>query len=234
MNELKDLCDRMVADAPPMREGAAVLAAARRSVARRRLFATAAVVVAAAAGVAVPVAIYGGRTQPGETAAAEPADPAAHSKRMADVLVAAAPAGLLHSVVKTERDPAGPVASSPGVVVSWADASVLLIEGDSQGILTASVYRADAPDESCRAGATCVTETVNGVPVAVTSGVAEAGMRITALRRFDGGYVWVGVSQALLRYEAGGPVVGPKLTTFPFTARQVAELAADPRMLPPA
>jgi hypothetical protein len=250
MNELKDLCDRMVEDAPPMTDSADVLRTARRSAAvhgRLRLAGfgagiAAAVVVAAVAAVTVQANIHSGRTQRGPAQVAAPGRPEAraHAEKMDDLLAAAVPAGYTVSVSQHAPDDlvvAFITSSGQPVVSSWADASVVVGDAGGRGILQATVWFVDPPGGPCarqNPAAVCEQVTVGGVAVEVYTLTDDAGRHISAVRRFPGGYVSVGAVQAIKHYPNSiGPVVEPGLAVFPFTKDQIVALAANPAMLPP-
>jgi hypothetical protein len=94
-------------------------------------------------------------------------------------------------------------------------------------------------------GLVCDQVVADGVPIRVVSGRdAALGQVYSAVRVIRGGYVEVVFSQGLRVYTkritgngavwqvAVNPAHEPVLTTMPFTGARIAELAADPDLLP--
>lgn len=281
MNEIKDICDRLLdAPSPPLRRADEVLAAARRARNRVRLAVTGSG-VAALAVLGLCALLAGQGVLPGADAATQPTavtpsatgfnrlpiggvPPAlarpAHGRQLDKMLREAVPPGFtLRSGSGTGWDDDYPTyrippKAKPGQAqaIAWmAGAEVLIGMGDATGNLTANI-QADGwpvPDDPCvlsadrrgslrteLAGRACRVIEVGGIPIAVfTTQNKYRGEGIVAVRFLRGGYLIVESWQGLMPYFPGShkpPVRTPMLTQPVLSAQRVAELAADPRMLP--
>lgn len=150
----------------------------------------------------------------------------------------------------------------PGGITMPAYGSVLVSSGGGEGQLFAAILADgnSPPRELCGPevtaamrelpGTACEVLVVDGVPIRVTSRTEEYGGTYTAYRFLRGGFLMVSSSQGRPAYEPDSqlpPDAGsrsewglpdgsagqrPPLARPPLTAPQVAELAADPAMLP--
>jgi hypothetical protein len=272
MNEMKQLCERIVADAPPMPDSAGVLATARRQTTRYRLVQLAAggaaVVVVAAGALTVSGTDFFGRAEhgtsfgaPASPTASQPASPTAsptaspsssrvggaapgqgtNANRMSELLASAVPGGYTVS----------PMGGSAGMFgafdVAQHSAGMWVADGHGRGQLGAAIVQPPAgtelsePSHQCQDPApVCEVVRVGDVTVLVDTGKTEGvGQNISAWRWLSvgqgGGYLVIWAHQGFTEYPDGmAPVVHPGLRVFPFTKQQLAELAANAEMLPPA
>ncbi|SNT63372.1 hypothetical protein SAMN05421812_11577 [Asanoa hainanensis] len=175
MNDVREICERMLVTPPPLRDSAEVLAAARRSVVRRRRAGVASVgaLTAAATGVVLTLQLTpaGGTALPAPlvvaplaTSSAAPAPartpPAkaafTHSAQMRHLLLGLAPAG--YSVrdfpVSYDKD-FDPTAVLPNRglpaprngLMSVAFAGLLLGRGGGEGLLSANIWSTGDPKQ---------------------------------------------------------------------------------------
>jgi hypothetical protein len=291
VNEVKDICERLLdTPAPPLRDGSEVLSAARRSRHRARLAVAGsgmAVLAAVAVGAVLVAPGAAGPTgppgPPGPQVAgpsrdvAPPAgaevDPppvpqarasASHGRRMDRVLTEAVPAGY---AITSETQVDGGTTVYPnddtrpgrGMIIA-AYGKVRVAAGGGEGQLLAGILADGRPpptgdlcDPSVAAtfrepADRCQVIEVGGVPVRVTTGnEAERGEVLVAVRFLRGGFLMVSSWQGVPEYEpetefppdaddiattGGGTGHRPPLAAPVFTAPQLAELAADPDMLP--
>ncbi len=274
MNDVKDLCDRILdKPAPPLRDSTQVLAIARHA-ARRRAQLTAAagglacaVVAAVAVTVAMPVAPADAppAQQPSTTELPSPAaapmpdaDAAqAHGGRVAQLLAEAVPTGYTSrpdGATSTWRL-AADTATKPRFV---SQTRIVVSDGSGEGGLSAALVgdglaapsgELCAPTVTARLGAytgngtgpgTCAVASVNGVPVRTD---ISADQTVTATRFLNGGYLTIRWSSSrwqspLPTTDAGHPWVNhggsgrPPLEATAFTPTALAELTANPRLLP--
>jgi RNA polymerase sigma factor (sigma-70 family) len=186
----------------------------------------------------------------------------AHGQRLADLLVAALPPGVVATVEFTS--PSGRTAiwmkqPDNGQYVSVT--GIAVSTGGGQGQLEAFTLRDDAPaptgdlcaaassarfDAFFGAGDSCRTVTVGGVPVRVSTRTGpDLGQVVIAVRVLDGGYAGVEESTGRWSYRDAGtlppdarytPIPGgpapAKLAAPPLTGDRLAALAADPDLLP--
>jgi hypothetical protein len=261
MSDLKDLCDRMVADAPPMPAGAAVLAAARRSAARHRRVrlatagAVAAVVVAVVA-LGAQGGFLTGRTQPATNASPSPTDRVdRHQRKMFELLKAALPADYTISwwdPPRVQRSGSSPPDVPPEVRAS----------------LSAALESARNNPQPQRRVSTFVTQTVvsNGRGEGTVSAILMLGHKaatsdcwtnesitcekvtvngvtldVKTDRDNRGVQIWtvrdLPDGQLQISADQSYPTFAdpdvhtPKLEPFPFTPRWMAERATDPRFV---
>ncbi|WP_144123616.1 hypothetical protein [Catellatospora sichuanensis] len=272
MNDVKDLCERILDQpGPPLRDSAQVLAVARHA-AQRRTRLTAAVgglACAAVAAVAVTAALPRTTGQlpvaqpPSVTAAASEAavvpmpgpDAAqAHGGRIAQLLAEAVPAGYTGrpaDATSTWRL-AADTAATPRYI---SQTRLIVSDGAGEGMLSAA-FAGDGhvvPDgDLCAATVTarlaeygdsgpgtCAVVSIGGVAVRVDTAATRA---VAATRFLAGGYLtirwspmtWSTVppSASAQPWTALDGSGRPGLDAAAFTPARLAELAADPRLLP--
>jgi hypothetical protein len=189
------------------------------------------------------------RTDP-PTARAAPV----HSRQMLNLLIAAVPPGYDAWVVRRLGDDStsAMAVGTPAQVALLAGAYVVVGRGGGQGELFAAMVsdgRAPptgdlcAPPNTTGTAESCQVIVVGRVPIQVTTAEdPAAGRRTIATRFLWGGQLvvaaWQGVPASVLGHETTwGPTaspwlpMSPKLAELPLTARQLADLAADPAML---
>jgi hypothetical protein len=183
-----------------------------------------------------------------------------HGKRNAEVLTAAAPAGLTAVVDwMSAGSPASTwhLESGPEYV---STVYVVLTTGQADGMVSADIHGglsglgtdlcADAvTSRLAPAPPGCDIVTVNGVPIRVFSTHDDRGDVNTAVRLLDGGLLVVRAQQGIEAYQPDDQVppdghvrprdgkhsiLGgwPALAAVPLSPAQVAALAADPALLP--
>lgn len=185
-----------------------------------------------------------------------------HGRAMTVVLKGAVPPGYTVTDVRGGSDDktvySRKTRLKPGSQLLSAVAQVEIGAGGGEGQLMAVVLYDGKPypkgdlcspqlaGSKADAALPCEVVTVNGVQIKVTrSHDAEYGEVISAVRYLDGGELMVSSWQGLPRYEPDGNVPPdavnrkpegdqhrPPLADPPLSAQQVAELAADPAMLP--
>jgi hypothetical protein len=186
----------------------------------------------------------------------------AHGHAMAAVLKAAVPPGYTVTKVKGLSDDrkvySRTLRLKPNESLLAAHTRVEIAAGGGKGQLMAVImYNGDRYPEgdlcspklagsSVDAALPCEVVTVNGVQIKVTrEHDAERGEDVVAIRYLEGGYLMVSSAQGIARYQPDGNLPPdavdtkpseeehrPPLAEPPLTAQQVAELAADPAMLP--
>jgi hypothetical protein len=237
VNEVKDICDRMLADPPPVRDSGEVLATARRSAVRRRRAGLASAGMAAVvfAALALPLTVRSGRTveSPAPRAAAPPAvsevpkelPPAraafAHSAEMRRLLLAAIPAGYTTEDYPVGFDrgfdqnavlPNDKYRAPEGALLNVAFAGLLVHAGGGEGMLTASIWASRTIARACATnpGETCEVVTVDGVDIEVSTWQDESGRHIGARRPLNGGWLSVIASQGMGGGDRQAPLDGAK------------------------
>jgi hypothetical protein len=276
VNDVRNLCQRILDQpAPSMRDSAEVLAIARHATRRRArvtaaagggLVATVATIAIAAVATLPPTrpstpevqpfvsAPQTPATSPPEAPTREAAD--AHGDRTAQHLANALPAGYTGRPGFDGRAtatwlPAGRPNPTADHYVSQT--RIIVSNGDGEGSLSATrvgdglpaptgdlcapevatrlaAYLGDGPD-------TCATATINGVRIRI----ATARSASTATRFLNGGLLVVGWTPHWSKISSGDPSrpwrepddsgQPPSIMKL-FTATQLAELAADPQLLP--
>lgn len=186
----------------------------------------------------------------------------AHAYAMAAVLKDAVPPGFTVTKVNGLKDDrtvySRKLRLEPGEQVLAAYTQVEIAADGGEGQLMAVVLYDGKPyptgdlcsprlaGSSTDAALPCEVVTVNGVQIKVTrEHDAERGEVIAATRYLDGGQLMVSSWQGIARWEPEGNLPPdavdtrpdpdehrPPLAAPPLTAQQVAELAADPAMLP--
>ncbi|BFU45053.1 hypothetical protein [Krasilnikovia sp. MM14-A1004] len=173
-----------------------------------------------------------------------------HSEKMRELLVTAVPAGATAAPLPVDHDDSLdphsvlPDAAHPAPrkgAMSVAGFVVVVQQDGREGALVAQILAAGTPLPRCHADAVtqCATRDVGGVRIEITSWADKAGKHIAASRRLQGGVLVVIGDQGMRSEESSTPpdapgrVRAPKppLKTMPFTAEQVAALAANPDML---
>jgi len=187
---------------------------------------------------------------------------AAHSHVLAAVLKAAVPPGHTVTEVDGLSDDktvyTRKLRLKPNEQVLGAYTQVEIAAGGGEGQLMAAILYDGRPypngdlcspklaGSAADAALPCEVFTVNGVQIKVTrSQNAEYGEVISAVRYLDGGELMVSSWQGIPRHEPDGNlppdavnkkprdgVHHPPLADPPLSAQQVAELAAEPAMLP--
>ncbi|MEU0563636.1 hypothetical protein [Dactylosporangium sp. NPDC006015] len=260
MNDVKDICDGMLATAPPPPDARTVLATARRAAGRRRAVGAAGVatlaVAVAAGGTALalrpapapvpaqqpPPVLATGPSPAPVVAAPLPAARAAytHGATMRGLLMAAVPAGYTTADYPVSYDegvdptvvlPNERVPAPANWQLSVAFAGVFLRQGGAEGLITASIWATANPVAEDCPPPSCSVVTAGGVSVEVRTWIDEGGVHIAATRRLTGGSLSVIASQGMATAEATPAAVRPALPALPFTTQQVAALALDPAML---
>lgn len=235
MNDVRELCELALdTPAPPMPEVATVIRAAKR----QNRYAASASVAALVAVIGIVFTVAGSHHRPTATvpqpAAAVDLPPVpavdaahAHSLEIARILVAAVPAGIDANVVHMSAD--GTPASTWRFELGSNYVSTTLVAitlGTNEGNLAATIEAYDKESlgsDLCSVQASallarmvgapqsnCSVVTIGGVQVRISSGDG-----IAAVRPLQGGFLAVRADEGL-----------------PFTPQRLAELAADPRMLP--
>lgn len=186
----------------------------------------------------------------------------AHGHKLAAGLRGALPAGYTVTKVdgleddKTVYSRTAPAGPDSQLLSAYAQVRIAAGGGEGQ-LMAAILYDGEQPptgdlcspelfESETNAGLPCEVITVNGVPIQVTrQHDPEYGEVISATRFLDGGVLLVSSWQGIPSYEPDGDLPPdaartrrdgdphrPPLTDPPLSARQVAELAADPAMLP--
>lgn len=221
MNEVRDLCERLLdAPAPPLRTADEVLTIARRA-RRRRSLLTATGVAGVVLGLVLGVTVVFDRTGgDGSVVVAAPAarSSAAHGAKMAAVLIGAVPDGHTTGRVETFSDNPvmHPTATESGSYRSrLLSAAVVRIFADGgQGQLFAYLVHDGRPapgadlcaaDAALPQDAHCEVRWVGEVPVRVVTTTGEGRGRVIEATRFlDGGRLvvaaWQGVPVDWLDY----------------------------------
>ncbi|HLT09466.1 MAG TPA: hypothetical protein VK028_01505 [Micromonosporaceae bacterium] len=221
MNEVRDLCERLLdTPAPPMRTADEVLTIARRARRRRNLLTTSGVaglVLGLVLGIAVVLDRTGG-DGPVFVAAPAARASAAHGARMSAVLIGAVPDGHTTGRVETFSD--DPVVHPSGSELGDGRAQLLsaavvrVFAGGGQGQLFAYLVhdgrpapKADpcAEDAALPRDGRCEVRWVGEVPIRVVTTTGEGRGRVVEATRFlDGGRLvvaaWQGVPVDWLDY----------------------------------
>jgi len=196
VNDVKYLCEQLLADAtPPLRDSAEVLASARRSTARRSAAragggAIAVAALTAVALLAVPAATTAIRTPLAVAPAAPPsASPPAppvvvpyaqaagtHDRKMLAAIQKALPAGytgtsqypLATDTTPEPIDPSAPLDGGGALIA--ANVSVLVTKDGRVGVVDANIINdgRPVPIDVCGATPNCQVIEVNGIPIKLT------------------------------------------------------------------
>ncbi|GAB1640805.1 hypothetical protein [Krasilnikovia sp. MM14-A1259] len=239
MSDIKQMCDRLVEGAPPLRGGDAVLANARRSARRSRRTAVAAAGLLTAtalaaggmyAGTGAKPAVEQGGTglapAPATNAALAPAGlpparaAADHGEAMQRLLVTAVPAGTNAKPVEIKYDASLdphsvlPDAAHPAPakgIMGIAGSTLLVQDGGREGALSAEILIGGTRVPGCKADArtTCTVREVRGVRIEIATWTDKAGAHIVASRLLQGGALVVMADQGHSSDEHTAPLDAP-------------------------